>query len=139
MSWMTDHAQAMRHAALERRNRGFHTGTAAKGWNVKRSDPEPESWDYVRAVIKARLRDHWALPGWRHMTAAQRYNARKDAIFERARMQGHLGFSPITNRELAERRAGNPLRPDAPQKPCDVGLFSDDAAQLDLVDQARKD
>jgi myo-inositol-hexaphosphate 3-phosphohydrolase len=27
-------------------------------------------------------------PGWRHMTAAQRYNARKDAIFDTARRLG---------------------------------------------------
>ena len=33
-------------------------------------------------------------PGWRTMTAAQRYNARMDAMFERARMRGHHGLSP---------------------------------------------
>lgn len=27
-----------------------------------------------------------------------------------------------------------PLRPKKPQQPCDIGLFSDDAAQVDLED-----
>lgn len=33
-------------------------------------------------------------PGWRTMPAAQRYNARMGAMFERARSQGHHGFTP---------------------------------------------
>lgn len=44
------------------------------------------------------------------------------------------GTAPITQRELAERRAALPLKPKADQRPCDVGLFSDEAAQFDLVD-----
>lgn len=35
--------------------------------------------------------------------------------------------------ELSRKRASEPLRPSKPQEPCDVGLFSDNAAQLDLV------
>jgi hypothetical protein len=35
---------------------------------------------------------------------------------------------------VAKRRANAPLRPKTVQKPCDVGLFSDDADQLDLVE-----
>jgi hypothetical protein len=31
------------------------------------------------------------------------------------------------------QRAGNRLMASKPQKPCDIGLFSDDADQLDLV------
>lgn len=38
---------------------------------------------------------------------------------------------------LARRLAGAPLRPVAPQAPCDAGLFSDAAAQVDLIDLAR--
>jgi hypothetical protein len=123
------------------------------------------------------------------MTAAQRHNARHDAIWEQAYetaaraagwsptgphgkwvLAGDKNFSqgsylpndracryicvdhdllakqqttipgtaPITQRELAERRARNPLRPNVAQKPCDVGLFSDESAQLDLVDLARR-
>lgn len=34
------------------------------------------------------------------------------------------------------RRAAAPLKPAKPQAPCDVGLFSDDARQIDLVDYA---
>jgi len=33
-------------------------------------------------------------PGWRTMTAAQRYNERKDTIFEDARMRGALPRKP---------------------------------------------
>lgn len=40
--------------------------------------------------------------------------------------------------ELARRRASAPLKPSKPQAACDVGLFSDDSAQLDLVDLARR-
>jgi len=40
--------------------------------------------------------------------------------------------------ELARRRAAAPLKPATAQRPCDVGLFSDQAAQVDLVDLARK-
>lgn len=36
--------------------------------------------------------------------------------------------------EVARRRGAAPLRPTVPQRPCDVGLFSDAAAQLDLVE-----
>lgn len=37
-------------------------------------------------------------------------------------------------RTAAEREWRAPLKPPAPQKPCDVGLFSDDADQLDLIE-----
>jgi len=47
------------------------------------------------------------------------------------------GCGPIGQGELAQRRANLPLKPAAPQRPCDVGLFSDESAQLDLVDLAR--
>lgn len=39
---------------------------------------------------------------------------------------------------LARHLAAQPLRPRKPQQPCDVGMFGDQAAQLDLVDMARK-
>jgi hypothetical protein len=34
---------------------------------------------------------------------------------------------------MARRAADAPLRPRVPQQPCDHGLFSDDAAQVDLL------
>jgi len=43
-----------------------------------------------------------------------------------------LGIKPYAQ-ILAERR----LLPGKDQKPCDIGLFSDDAAQLDLIDQCK--
>lgn len=36
--------------------------------------------------------------------------------------------------DVAKRRANAPLRPKAQQKACDIGLFSDEADQLDLVE-----
>jgi hypothetical protein len=35
---------------------------------------------------------------------------------------------------LLRQRAAAPIKPKKPQAPCDVGLFSDDADQLDLVE-----
>lgn len=34
---------------------------------------------------------------------------------------------------LAQRKADAPLKPRKPQEACDVGLFSDEPRQLDLV------
>lgn len=44
------------------------------------------------------------------------------------------GAERISLAEVARRRAAKPLTPHAPQQPCDVGLFSDDARQLDLCE-----
>ena len=51
---------------------------------------------------------------------------------------GSLGLANPLSRDqaaLAQRKANAPLKPSVAQAPCDVGLFSDDAAQSDLVDQ----
>jgi hypothetical protein len=42
-------------------------------------------------------------------------------------------------RDQMQRAAAAPLKPSTPQEPCDVGLFSDGAAQTDLVDLCRID
>ena len=48
------------------------------------------------------------------------------------------GMTPLgLNKPYAQVMAEKPLKPAKDQKPCDVGLFSDDAAQLDLVDQCK--
>lgn len=44
------------------------------------------------------------------------------------------GAERVTSAHIARNHAAAPLRPRKPQKPCDVGLFSDDANQLDLVE-----
>jgi hypothetical protein len=41
-------------------------------------------------------------------------------------------------RVTAQRKADAPVRPRAPQAPCNVGLFSDEPKQTDLVDLARR-
>lgn len=48
------------------------------------------------------------------------------------------GCGDATQRELAERRAREGLKARKPQNPCDMGLFSDTAAQVDLVDLIAK-
>jgi transcriptional regulator len=35
---------------------------------------------------------------------------------------------------LLKRKAAEPIKPRVAQRSCDVGLFSDNAAQIDLVD-----
>ncbi len=35
---------------------------------------------------------------------------------------------------IAQRKADAPMLAPKPQQPCNVGLFSDDAAQIDLTD-----
>jgi hypothetical protein len=47
-----------------------------------------------------------------------------------------LGLLPrsVDERTLAQRKWLASLRPTAPQAACDHGLFSDEAAQLDLVE-----
>jgi hypothetical protein len=37
-------------------------------------------------------------------------------------------------RGLLRLKAAAPIKPRKPQAPCDVGLFSDDADQMDLVE-----
>lgn len=54
----------------------------------------------------------------------------------RVDLPGQLEIPAIS--PLVQRRAAQSMVPDKPQKPCDIGLFSDDAAQLDLVEMARK-
>jgi hypothetical protein len=35
---------------------------------------------------------------------------------------------------LLRQKAAAPIKPAKPQKPCDIGLFSDEADQIDLVE-----
>ena len=46
-----------------------------------------------------------------------------------------IGHEP--SKLLLQRRANAPLRPAKEQQPCDVGLFSEDASQLDLCEVLR--
>jgi hypothetical protein len=43
------------------------------------------------------------------------------------------GAEKASDATMARRAAARPLRPRVPQHPCDIGLFSDDAAQVDLL------
>lgn len=52
-------------------------------------------------------------------------------IPRRSDLPGQLEI-PGTNPSLSTL-ASAPLKPSSPQKPCDLGLFSDEADQLDLV------
>lgn len=44
------------------------------------------------------------------------------------------GAEKVETCVIAQVRMNAPLKPKKPQKPCDHGLFSDDADQLDLVE-----
>lgn len=67
------------------------------------------------------------------MTSAQRHNARQDQIWATALS---LKLPPKSQDEkiLAERKWRAPTMPSKAQLPCDVGLFSDERDQLDLVE-----
>ena len=43
------------------------------------------------------------------------------------------GAEPESDAIIARRAAAKPLRSRVPQQPCDIGLFSDTAAQADLL------
>jgi hypothetical protein len=47
-----------------------------------------EQVDRHQRLIRPQIVKQSRFPGWRHMTAAQRYNARMDEIFEQAKARG---------------------------------------------------
>jgi hypothetical protein len=62
----------------------------------------------------------------------------KKSLFNLRRQDGQTDF-PITligdpDHSEAQRRAIARLTAEVPQKPCDIGLFNDEADQLDLVE-----
>ena len=77
-------------------------------------------------------------PGYRTMTAAQRYNARYDRIWDEAKRRDPeiFGLNRLATdqKTVAERKWQTPKLAPKPQKAMDIGLFSDDANQLDLVE-----
>lgn len=89
---------------------------------------------------------HWATVAdrrGRHVEQCGPFRHRAEAMAKAELMaaarNGHLAGMPHQLGALLNRKAAAPLKPAKPQEPCDVGLFSDDAAQLDLVDMARRD
>lgn len=48
------------------------------------------------------------------------------------------GMTPLGIKPYAQVLAEKPLLGPVSQKPCDVGLFSDDASQTDLVDLLKR-
>jgi len=57
----------------------------------------------------------------------------------RSNLPGQLELPDTAERaaNLARIKAAAPLRPVAPQEPCDLGLFSDKNLQSDLLDKLR--
>ena len=45
------------------------------------------------------------------------------------------GAEKISGAEVANRKAGQPLKPQVAQKPADHGLFSDESKQIDFIDE----
>jgi hypothetical protein len=83
--------------------------------------PRPFPWN--RAAYRAIEKAHRAQP------VLERTSAGRQAVIPGA-------AADLAG--LAKKRAGEPLRPRVPQAACDVGLFGDTAAQLDLVDACRR-
>lgn len=48
------------------------------------------------------------------------------------------GAERLTDRQIAERKAQEAMRATKAQKPCDIGLFSDEAVQIDLVEMLQE-
>lgn len=55
---------------------------------------------------------------------------------QRSNLPGQLDLPQTEERpaELAKHKIASPLRGEVAQKPCDHGLFSDQAKQVDLED-----
>jgi len=49
------------------------------------------------------------------------------------------GAEKAKDTATVQRAAAKPLRPAVPQRPCDIGLFSDEAAQMDLCDLIKRE
>jgi hypothetical protein len=49
------------------------------------------------------------------------------------------GAEKASDATIARHAAAKPLRSRVPQQPCDIGLFSDDASQSDLLHLTRRD
>lgn len=52
-NFMIENQDAFKQRALERRNRGYHTGKMAAGWEFVRPDPEKGSWSHHVESAKA--------------------------------------------------------------------------------------
>jgi hypothetical protein len=90
---------------------------------------------YVETAVAAYWASDWLQGLDTYATVLAWLKMTGDAMNRQATIPG---TEPATQRALAERRAALPLKPKADQRPCDIGLFSDESAQLDLVDMARK-
>jgi hypothetical protein len=53
----------------------------------------------------------------------------------RLTLPGQLDLPDTGERPIAKIKAAEPMRPAVPQKPCDIGLFSDEANQLDFIER----
>lgn len=62
----------------------------------------------------------------------------EQAGFEWAMRHGLTRPLPADQAELARRQAAAPLKPAKPQQLCDVGLFSDVATQIDLIELLKR-
>lgn len=63
------------------------------------------------------------------------YTRQKSGLMGRSDLAGQAELTlPNEAESLAKRKAAEPLRPEKEQRPCDIGLFSDEANQIDLED-----
>lgn len=57
----TDRMEAGKIAAMNRRNRGLHTGKQAAGWDIKPRYDEEGTWEATRYIVRLKwqlARDH---------------------------------------------------------------------------------
>jgi hypothetical protein len=70
MSWMIENADAYRLTAQQRRNRGLHTGKAAKGWNAK---PRLDDCPWARGRVDWHLSKSAALEIYERAVFPERF------------------------------------------------------------------
>lgn len=84
---------------------------------------------------------HWATVTdrrGRHVEQCGPFRDRREAMAKAeimaAARNGRFAGMPQNIGGLLSLKAAAPLKPTSPQKPMDIGLFSDDATQIDLLD-----
>jgi hypothetical protein len=141
---MTFHGRMLQaqHAKREAANRGLSSGNHGMRPLTKAEcaaiDPPAGSWgrllDETRQAWRNLSLRNARNPGRQPLHSILR--GRVPAIDHTPAGQQYVlpGAEMAGDAAMARRAADKPLRPRVPQRPCDIGLFSDDAAQADLLD-----
>jgi hypothetical protein len=112
---------------VDTRQTGHWASILQSGRSIWQLGPYPSAKE-ARSAARFRLAQHYS--GSHRLPAIEQTPIGPQYVLP--------GAERITDSELARKRAENRLRPVKAQSPCDIGLFSDAAAQSDLVDRARR-